>query len=75
MEIIRQRKEEAQKQIPLLDSWLEKYERSIKKTDSQIVHTPWTYPEMLEYRHDLPPSLLKFRPEHFHDDNFEEWGK
>ncbi|KAF7273337.1 zinc finger matrin-type protein 5 [Rhynchophorus ferrugineus] len=75
MEISRQRKEDAQKQIPLLESWLEKYERSIKKTDSQIVHTPWTYPEMLEYRSDLPASLIKFRPEHFHDDNFEEWGK
>ncbi|KAI4472084.1 nuclease-related [Holotrichia oblita] len=34
----------------------------------------WSYPDVLESRTDLPPSVRKFQPEHFVDDNFEEWG-
>lgn len=35
----------------------------------------WHYPEKLEMVPDLPPSLKKFRPEHFKDSDFETWGK
>lgn len=66
--------DEERTKVPSVDSWLEKYERMVNKNDSSSVHTPWTYMDNLASRHDLPPSLVKFKPEHFHDDNFEEWG-
>ncbi|XP_066256125.1 zinc finger matrin-type protein 5 [Euwallacea similis] len=74
LEFKRQKLEEERNHIPSIDSWLEKYERTANKGVGNSLHTPWTYPDNLASRLDLPPSLVKFRPEHFHDDNFEEWG-
>lgn len=61
-------------EIPSVDEWLLKYKEQNNKEDDDI-HTFWNYPSNFENRTDLPPSLLKFQPEHFFDDNFEEWGK
>ncbi|XP_060519204.1 zinc finger matrin-type protein 5 [Cylas formicarius] len=72
MELMKRKKEEALPDIPSLDSWVEKYDKISEKDD--VVHTPWSYPDALEFRQDLPPSLVKFKAEHFHDENFEEWG-
>ncbi|XP_018336814.1 zinc finger matrin-type protein 5 [Agrilus planipennis] len=63
-------------EIPSIESWLEKYKKSSKcsKDSSEFVHTSWSYPEHLNARQDLPPSLKKFKAEDFLDDDFEEWG-
>lgn len=61
-------------EIPSVDMWLLKFkDKNIKEDDK--IHTFWNYPTHFENRTDLPPSLVQFRPEHFFDDNFEEWGK
>uniref|UniRef100_A0A1Y1KDS8 C3H1-type domain-containing protein n=1 Tax=Photinus pyralis TaxID=7054 RepID=A0A1Y1KDS8_PHOPY len=64
-------------EVATLESWVEKYNREHSKTiktrpDSVEVH--WSYPEYLECRTDLPPSLKKFKPEDFKDCQFGEWG-
>lgn len=61
--------------MPSIESWVHKHNENNNKEDSDVIHTPWTYPESFASRLDLPPSLVKFKPEHFFDDNFEEWGK
>lgn len=61
--------------IPSFESWLTKYnEKHNKKGDSNVVAVSWTYPELLETRSDLPPSMKKFKPEDFVDEDFAEWG-
>ncbi|KAL1516914.1 hypothetical protein ABEB36_000746 [Hypothenemus hampei] len=74
MEQKRQKTDSEKMNIPSVDSWLEKYEETVDKINN-VVHLLWSYPENLSSRLDLPPSLIKFKPEHFHDDDFEEWGK
>lgn len=74
-ELAKQKIDEDRTKVPSVDSWVEKYERMVHKDDENTVHTPWVYSENLMTRPDLPPSLVKFKPEHFHDDDFEEWGK
>ncbi|CAG9827427.1 unnamed protein product [Diabrotica balteata] len=71
---MRRKQKEEVPPVPPLEKWIEQYEIN-NKDSSDKVHLFWTYPENLENRNDLPPSLIKFRPEHFYDDNFEEWGK
>lgn len=63
-------------EVPTVESWLEKYnlKHSSDKDNSDVVNVSWTYPEQLESRSDLPPSLRKFKVEDFVDDHFEEWG-
>lgn len=63
-------------EIPSVELWIEKYNQKHNKTDkeSDNVLTPWSYPEQLGFRSDLPPSLKKFKPEDFKDDDFDEWG-
>lgn len=73
LELKRQKKEEERNNIPSLESWLEKYDQMVNKDDGETLQTPWSYPESL--RQDLPPSMIRFKPEHFSDDHFEEWGK
>lgn len=75
LELKRQKKEEERNNIPSLESWLEKYDQMVNKEDGESLQTPWSYPESLTLRQDLPPSMIRFKPEHFSDDNFEEWGK
>ncbi|CAH1107217.1 unnamed protein product [Psylliodes chrysocephalus] len=70
----RRRMKEAQPEIPSPETWIQKYNEDNNKQDSNDVHIFWTYPKHLENRIDLPPSLIEFKPEHFYDDNFEEWG-
>lgn len=70
----RRRKQQEIPEIPTLEEWVVKYRAKNNKEDDEI-HTFWTYPSNFLNRTDLPPSLVKFRPEHFFDDNFEEWGK
>lgn len=70
----RQRKFEAVPQVPSIESWLEKYNEKVNKQDNSLVQIFWNYPDQLELRTDLPPSLKKMKPEHFLNDNFEEWG-
>lgn len=60
--------------IPSTDSWVEKYNQKHKKGNSNVVAVTWTYPESLELRSDLPPSLKKFKQEDFTDSDFAEWG-
>lgn len=60
--------------IPSLESWLEKYNQKNKNGESSVVTVTWTYPETLEMRSDLPPSLKKFKQEDFVDAEFNEWG-
>ncbi|KAG5897430.1 hypothetical protein JTB14_032119 [Gonioctena quinquepunctata] len=72
---LKRKKMEKLAEVPSLGSWLQKYNESNNKEDDDTIRTFWTYPESLENRIDLPPSLIKFMPEHFYDDNFEEWGK
>ncbi|KAF5272919.1 hypothetical protein FQR65_LT04848 [Abscondita terminalis] len=64
-------------EIPSVESWLEKYNQrhnQMGKKNSDNVGVFWSYPEHWECRTDLPPSLRKFKPEDFEDDNFETWG-
>lgn len=63
-------------EVPTVESWLEKYslKHNGNKNNSNVVNVSWIYPEQLESRLDLPPSLKKFKIEDFVDDNFEEWG-
>lgn len=62
-------------EMPSYESWLEKYYQKHNEENSEDRITPfWTYPDYLETRTDLPPSLQKFKPEDFLDDDFEEWG-
>ncbi|KAF5299689.1 hypothetical protein FQA39_LY11484 [Lamprigera yunnana] len=64
-------------EVPSLESWLEKYNiqhSKLTKRETDDVSIFWTYPERLEYRVDLPPSLKKFKPEDFKDSDFAEWG-
>lgn len=75
LELKRQKKEEERNNIPSLESWLEKYDQMVNKDDGETLQTPWSYPESLTLRQDLPPSMIRFKPEHFSDDHFEEWGK
>ncbi|KAF2900092.1 hypothetical protein ILUMI_06090 [Ignelater luminosus] len=72
----KQRKTRKVPEIPSLESWIEKYNQKHNKADkeSDEVLTPWSYPEQLEFRSDLPPSLKKFKPDNFKDDDFDEWG-
>lgn len=70
----KRRKQSQIPEIPTVDEWFTKYKEENNKEDAEV-HTFWTYPAHFENRTDLPPSLVKFRPEHFFDDNFEEWGK
>lgn len=70
LELKRQKKEEERNNIPSLESWLEKYDQMVNKDDGETLQTPWSYPESL--RQDLPPSMIRFKPEHFSDDHFEE---
>lgn len=72
---MRRKKIEEVPEVPGIESWMQKYNESNNKEDSDVIHTFWTYPENLERRLDLPPSLVHFQPEHFCDENFEEWGK
>lgn len=74
LELKRQKKEEERNNIPSLESWLEKYDQMVNKDDGETLQTPWSYSESLALRQDLPPSMIRFKPEHFSDDNFEEWG-
>ncbi|XP_044260822.1 zinc finger matrin-type protein 5 [Tribolium madens] len=69
--------EEQGKQIrvPTMESWLQTYSEKHSKENTDLVHIPWSYPEQLEHRTDLPPSIKKLKPEHFVQENFEEWGK
>lgn len=63
--------------IPTLETWLDKYKQkksTVPRKETDAHNIWWHYPEKLENLPDLPPSLLKFKPEHFNDDNFEEWG-
>lgn len=70
----KKRKIETVPELPNLDTWLQKYyERHNQDCDDHI-STFWTYPEHLEARVDLPPSLKKFKPNDFVDGDFEEWG-
>ncbi|XP_018573397.1 zinc finger matrin-type protein 5 [Anoplophora glabripennis] len=75
IQIMRRKKLEEVPNVPSVESWMQKYNKSNNKEDDEVVHTFWTYPESFERRLDLPPSLVRFKPEHFSDDNFEEWGK
>lgn len=61
-------------EVPSVESWMQKYNEQNNKESGKVIHTFWSYPDHMEHRTDLPPSLLKFRPEHFYDDHFEEWG-
>ncbi|VEN36974.1 unnamed protein product [Callosobruchus maculatus] len=70
----RRKKLEELPEVPSIESWLQcHYEKH--KEASDIVTPFWTYHSSLESRNDLPPSLAKFKQEHFVDVNFEEWGK
>jgi hypothetical protein len=64
-----------QVRIPTIESWLQTYYEKHSKENSDLVHIPWSYPEQLEQRLDLPPSIKKIKPEHFINANFEQWGK
>lgn len=64
-------------EVPTLESWLETYNKKKSldtKKENSATSVWWNYPEILEMRPDLPPSVVKFKPEHFRDSNFEEWG-
>ncbi|KAI4472008.1 nuclease-related [Holotrichia oblita] len=62
-------------ELPSLESWLENYNKlHNKQEENDGADCFWSYPDVLESRTDLPPSVRKFQPEHFVDDNFEEWG-
>ncbi|XP_057671710.1 zinc finger matrin-type protein 5 [Diorhabda carinulata] len=71
---MRRKQKEEQHQVPSSDSWIDQYREKHMKEDSDAIHIFWKYPENFENRIDLPPSLIKFKTEHFYDDNFEEWG-
>ncbi|KAJ8919712.1 hypothetical protein NQ315_006240 [Exocentrus adspersus] len=73
-QIMRRRRLEEILEVPSVESWVQKY-HSANKENTDIIHTFWSYPALFEKRLDLPPSLLKFKPEQFVDDSFEEWGK
>ncbi|XP_050312260.1 zinc finger matrin-type protein 5 [Anthonomus grandis grandis] len=75
VDLIKQKEHEMKTAIPSVESWLEKYDKIATKHDPNVINTPWTYPESFANRIDLPPSLIKFKAEHFFDDNFEEWGQ
>ncbi|CAG9864775.1 unnamed protein product [Phyllotreta striolata] len=70
----RRRKNEESLDVAPPESWVQKYKENNNKEDNDDVHIFWSYPRHLESRTDLPPSLVKFKPEHFYDDNLEEWG-
>lgn len=79
MDYLELSKQNAEKpiEVPTLDSWLDKYYlKKAKSNKKHVVSTSvwWNYPEILEMRPDLPPSLVKFKPEHFPDCNFTSWG-
>lgn len=64
-------------EVPDIEPWLTKYRsKNVDKTDlKSVIEAAWTYPAQLEMRTDLPPSISKFRPEDFVDDDFAEWGE
>ncbi|XP_017770229.1 PREDICTED: zinc finger matrin-type protein 5 [Nicrophorus vespilloides] len=61
-------------EVPPVETWMEKYGEQKNLKNEEFVSTFWSYPEQLETRPDLPPSLKKFQPEYFTDDNFADWG-
>ncbi|KAJ8952977.1 hypothetical protein NQ314_007439 [Rhamnusium bicolor] len=75
IQTMRRKKQEQIPDVPSVEFWLQNYDEKHNKENDDVVHTFWSYPESLQSRLDLPPSMVKFKPEHFYDDNFEEWGK
>lgn len=76
-ERIREEQKRLQNEIPTIESWIEKYKQNkstCPRKENEAHNIWWHYPEKLETLTDLPPSLIKFKPEHFKDSNFEEWG-
>lgn len=73
-EMVKRQKGETVPELPNIESWLQKYYEKHDEECNDHISTFWTYPEHLETRSDLPPSLKKFKPEDFLDSDFEEWG-
>lgn len=63
-------------EIPTVESWLAKRKlKNATDTELKTANITWTYPEHLEMRADLPPSVRKFNPDEFVDADFAEWGE
>ncbi|XP_019867715.1 zinc finger matrin-type protein 5 [Aethina tumida] len=60
--------------IPPVESWIEKYNRSLNEANPTLVNIFWDYPRNLENHPNLPPSLLQFNPNSFINDDFPQWG-
>ncbi|XP_022909307.1 zinc finger matrin-type protein 5 [Onthophagus taurus] len=62
-------------EVPPLETWLDKfYKKHNQAKNAESIELFWSYPEVLESRTDLPPSIKKFQIDHFTDGEFEEWG-
>lgn len=64
--------------VASVEAWLEKYNQKKKKPEFgqkvEQLNIFWSYPQHLELRSDLPPSVKKFKHEDFKDVHFEDWG-
>lgn len=64
-----------QTKVPMPEEWLANYAQKRDERNENVGKVFWSYPQQLESRYDLPPSMKKFQPEYFQDSDFPEWGQ